>query len=76
MSPEINPGDTVIVAENACIKRGDIVLASLPLWRYTVKKLGKNELIPLNTKHKTIAMPDDTQVIGKIVRVIAIKDYL
>ncbi|MFA5975648.1 MAG: LexA family transcriptional regulator [Elusimicrobiota bacterium] len=67
-------GDLVIVRPQASAKNGDIVVARLDQEEATVKRLirkpGVIHLAPENPRYKAIPVDDNTQIIGKVIRVV------
>jgi len=66
--------DLVIVRPQSSAKNGDIVVARIHQEEVTVKKLvrkpGLIQLAPENPKYKAIPVDEDTEIIGKVIRVV------
>ena len=67
-------GDLVIVRPQASAKNGDIVVARVNQEEATVKRLvrkpGLIHLAPENPKFKPIPVDENTEIIGKVIRVV------
>lgn len=67
-------GDLVIVRPQASAKNGDIVVARIAQEEATVKRLvrkpGIIHLAPENPKYNPIPVEEDTEIIGKVIRVV------
>jgi repressor LexA len=67
-------GDLVIVRPQASAKNGDIVVARVSEDEATVKRLvrrpGVIHLAPENQKYKPIPVDEQTEIIGKVIRVV------
>jgi repressor LexA len=67
-------GDLVIVRPQNSAKNGDIVVARLDQEDATVKRLvrkpGIIHLAPENPKYKAIPVDENTEIIGKVIRVV------
>lgn len=67
-------GDLVIVKPQSSAKHGDIVVARVSEDEATVKRLvrkpGLIQLAPENSKYKPIAVDENTQIVGKVIRVV------
>ena len=67
-------GDLVIVQPQNSAKNGDIVVARLDGEEATVKRLirkpGLIHLAPENAKYKPIPVDENTEIIGKVIRVV------
>jgi repressor LexA len=67
-------GDLVIVRPQNSAKNGDIVVARITGEEATVKRLvrkpGIIHLAPENTKYKPIPVDENTEIIGKVIRVV------
>ncbi len=67
-------GDLVIVRPQSSAKNGDIVVARLAQEEATVKRLvrkpGVIHLAPENPKYRPIPVDENTEIIGKVIRVV------
>ncbi len=67
-------GDLVIVRPQNSAKNGDIVVARIDQEDATVKRLirkpGIIHLAPENSKYKPIPVDENTEIIGKVIRVV------
>jgi len=67
-------GDLVIVRPQSSAKSGDIVVARIAQEEATVKRLvrkpGMIHLAPENPKYRPIPVDENTEIIGKVVRVV------
>lgn len=67
-------GDLVIVQPQSSAKNGDIVVARLNKEEATVKRLvrkpGIIHLAPENPKYQPIPVDEETEIIGKVIRVV------
>jgi repressor LexA len=67
-------GDLVIVKPQSSAKHGDIVVARVSEDEATVKRLvrkpGLIQLAPENSKYKPIPVDENTEIVGKVIRVV------
>ena len=67
-------GDLVVVRPQSSAKNGDIVVARIAQEEATVKRLvrkpGLIQLAAENPKYKHIAVDEQTEIIGKVIRVV------
>jgi repressor LexA len=67
-------GDLVIVRPQSSAKHGDIVVARIDHEEATVKRLirkpGIIHLAPENSKYKPISVDENTEIVGKVIRVV------
>jgi repressor LexA len=67
-------GDLVIVRPQNSAKNGDIVVARVSDEEATVKRLirkpGLIQLAPENSKYKPIPVDENTEIVGKVIRVV------
>jgi len=67
-------GDLVIVRPQSSAKNGDIVVARLDQEEATVKRLvrkpGTIHLAPENPNYKPIPVNENTEIVGKVIRVV------
>lgn len=74
MGAGILDGDLVIVRPQNSAKSGDIVVARLNQEEATVKRLirkpGLIHLAPENPKYRPIPVDENTEIIGKVIRVV------
>jgi len=67
-------GDLVIVRPQSSAKNGDIVVARTSHEEATVKRLvrkpGLIHLAPENSKYKPIPVDENTEIVGKVIRVV------
>src|SRR5471030_2489625 len=66
--------DLVIVRPQSSAKNGDIVVARIGQEEATVKRLfrkpGIIQLAPENPKYRPIAVDENTEIVGKVIRVV------
>ena len=69
----IAEGDTVIVRPTSEVRNGDIVVARLHNDEATIKEFyqrgNHSELRPANPRYSPMAVNEDVEIIGKVVRV-------
>lgn len=74
MNAGILDGDLVIVKPQNSARHGDIVVARTNHEDATVKRLirkpGVLHLAPENSKYKPIPIDEDTEIVGKVIRVV------